>query len=114
AVREVWPADRPLAVALQASDWARGGLSLDDAVGAAAMLKAEGCDLIQELAGQAQADSRPAYGRGFLTPYSERLRHDAAIPTLVGGYLTTTGEINTVVAAGRADLCLLDWAHIVD
>lgn len=112
AVREAWPEDRPLGVALQVSDWARGGLTLDDAVTAAAMLKAEGCDLIQVLAGQTQADSRPAYGRGFLTPYSERLRHDAGIPTLVGGYLTTTSEINTVVAAGRADLCLLEWAHI--
>ena len=62
------------------------------------------------LAGQTTIDSEPPYGRGFLTPLSEQVRNEAGIPTMVGGYLTTSNEINTILAAGRADLCLM---HLV-
>jgi anthraniloyl-CoA monooxygenase len=60
------------------------------------------------VAGQTIAESRPEYRRSFLTPFSDRMRTDADVPTLVGGYITTGDEINTIVGAGRADLCLLD------
>ena len=73
------------------------------------MLKAHGCDLITVLAGQTVPDAELPYGRGFLTPLSDRVRNEAAIPTLVGGYLTTSNEVNTILAAGRADLCLMEW-----
>jgi anthraniloyl-CoA monooxygenase len=49
------------------------------------------------------------YRRGFLTPLSDRLRNEAGLPTLVGGYLTTQNEINTIIAAARADLCVMEW-----
>src|SRR5437588_9413646 len=48
-----------------------------------------------------------AYGRGFLTPFSDRIRNEAGIPTMVGGYITTSNEVNTILAAGRADLCIM-------
>jgi anthraniloyl-CoA monooxygenase len=107
AVRAIWPDDKPLTVALNADDCAPGGFSVDDAVTVARALKEHGCDLIQVLAGQTIPDDHPHYGRGFLTVYSDRIRNEVGIPTLVGGYLTTSNEINTILAGGRADLCLL-------
>jgi anthraniloyl-CoA monooxygenase len=106
-VRAAWPASRPLSVALNGSDWARGGLELEDAVVIAAALKAHGCDLLEVRAGQIAPGGRPGFGAGFLTQLSETIRHEAGMPTLVGGYLTTSGQINTILAAGRADLCIL-------
>jgi anthraniloyl-CoA monooxygenase len=108
AVRAAWPADRPLWAALAATDWAPGGLEPEDAVAAAETLAAHGCDLLQVTAGQATAATRPDYGRFHLVGWSDLVRNSAAVPTMVGGNLTTADEVNTVLAAGRADLCLLD------
>ncbi|HKV02991.1 MAG TPA: hypothetical protein VJQ26_12740, partial [Ktedonobacteraceae bacterium] len=101
-------------VALSASDSVKGGFDIDDAVIVARMLKSHGCDIIAVLAGQTTVDSEPAYGRGFLTPLSDRIRNEASIPTMVGGYLTTSDEINTILAAGRADLCIIDPPQLND
>ena len=108
AVRSVWSEHRPLSVTLSAMDCVQGGFTVEDAVVVARALKAHGCDLVMVVAGQTTMDSEPSYGRGFLTPLSDRIRNEAGIPTMVGGYLTTSNEINTVLAAGRADLCILD------
>ena len=108
AVRAIWPADRPLSVALNASDCVKGGMTIEDAVIIARVLKEHGCDIIAVQAGQTTSDSEPAYGRGFLTAYSDRIRNEAGIPTIVGGYLTTSDEVNTILAAGRADLCIVE------
>jgi anthraniloyl-CoA monooxygenase len=108
AVRAAWPEEKPLSVALSVSDGVRGGFEVEDAVSVAHTLKAHGCDMIEALAGQTVPDAEPAYRRGFLTPLSDQVRNEAGIPTMVGGYLTTTNEINTIVAAGRADLCIME------
>jgi anthraniloyl-CoA monooxygenase len=107
AVRAVWPPEKPLAVALTADDCAPGGLIEDDGVAIARVLKEHGCDLVHVLTGHTVPNATPAYGRGFLTRYSDRIRNEAGIPTLVGGHLTTMNEINTILAGGRADLCIL-------
>jgi anthraniloyl-CoA monooxygenase len=112
AVRTAWPQDKPVSVALSVTDCVKGGFSVEDAVAVASVLKAHGCDMFEVLAGQATIDSEPAYGRGFLTALSDRLRNEAGVPTLVGGYLTTSDEINTVLAAGRADLCIMEIARL--
>ena len=109
AVRAAWPADKPLAVALTATDSVRGGAGVEDALAVARTLKAHGCDLITVLAGHTVPDAEMPYGRGFLTPLSDRLRNEAGLPTLVGGYLTTQNEVNTIIAAARADLCVMEW-----
>jgi anthraniloyl-CoA monooxygenase len=106
-VRAVWPRRKPLGLILNADDCAPGGFTVEDAIAVARTLKERGCDLIQPLAGQTLPDAAPVYKRGFLTPYSERIRNEVGIPTLVGGYLTTMNEINTTLASGRADLCIL-------
>jgi anthraniloyl-CoA monooxygenase len=108
AVRERWPADRLLAARLSATDWAPRGSGLDEAVAVARRLAEHGCGLIGVVAGQTLAETRAEYRRGFLTPLGDRIRSEAGVPTLIGGYLTTADEINTAVGAGRADLCVLD------
>ncbi|HZU67836.1 MAG TPA: FAD-dependent monooxygenase [Ktedonobacteraceae bacterium] len=114
AVRAVWPEDKPISVALSVTDGVKGGFEIEDAIVVAQALKEHGCDIIQVLAGQTTMDGEPAYGRGFLTSLSDRVRNEAGIPTMVGGYLTTSDEVNTILAAGRADLCLMDSPHLND
>jgi len=106
AVREVWPG--VLAVRLSVTDWHPRGNTVDDGIAIACTLTEHGCDLIHVEAGQTVHDDRPEYRRGFLTALSDRVRNEARIPTIVGGYLTTLDEANTIVGAGRADLVLLD------
>jgi anthraniloyl-CoA monooxygenase len=106
AVREAW--NGVLAVRLSVTDWARGGLTVEDGVTVARALVEHGCDLVHVEAGQTVANDRPTYGRGFLTLLSDRVRAEARVATLVGGHLTTFDDVNTIVGAGRADLCVLD------
>lgn len=110
AVRAVWPEAKPLSVALTATDCVKGGFAVEDAIMVAKTLKERGCDLITVQAGQTTPEGEPAYGRGFLTPFSDRIRNEAGIPTLVGGYLISSDEVNTILAAGRADLCMMGQA----
>jgi anthraniloyl-CoA monooxygenase len=107
AVREVWPDDRPLGATIQAVDGPPDGWVVDDAVALAVALRKRGCDLIEPVAGQTTPECRPRYGRVFLAPMADRIRNEARIPILVGGAVTTTAEINTLLAGGRADLCVL-------
>ena len=106
-VRSVWPEERPLAIALNADDWARGGCRIEDAIEAAAAFKRRGCDLIDVLAGQTTPASRPSYEPGFLAGYSDSIRNQARVATMTSGNITTTVQVNTLIAAGRADLCVL-------
>jgi anthraniloyl-CoA monooxygenase len=107
AVRAEWPSERALGIALTASDWAPGGLKLADAVAAARAFKEHGCDVIRVLAGQTTARYRPRYDPYFLTHYADRLRNEARIATIATGDITTVDHANTIVAGGRADICLL-------
>ena len=109
ALRSAWPEQKPLAVALNVSDGVggHGGLRLEEGIEIARRLKDEGCDLVTVLAGQTVPETELPYGRGFLTPLSDIVRNEANIPTLVAGYLTSANQINTILAGGRGDLCLL-------
>ena len=106
AVRAAW--DGPLAVRLSVTDWHPRGNTVQDGIAIARVLVEGGCDLIHVEAGQTIHDDRPEYRRGYLTALSDRVRNEAGVPTLVGGYLTTLDEANTIIGAGRADLVLLD------
>lgn len=112
AVRAAWPAAKPLSVAIPASDGVKGGLSVEDAVLIARELKSHGCDLLTIQAGQTTPESELPYGPGYLTALSARVRNEAGLPTLVGGYLTTSNAVNTILAAGRGDLCLVTSSHL--
>ena len=109
AVRAAWPEERLLAVRLNVMDGTKRGLQLPEAVEIARELAARGGELVHVVAGQTVPDAALAdYRRGFLTPLADRVRAEARVPVLVGGYLTTPDEANTILAAGRADLCLLE------
>jgi anthraniloyl-CoA monooxygenase len=107
AVRAVWPEERPLAVALSATDWAKGGFDVPDAVIVARTLREHGCDLITVLAGQTVPDDEPRYDFEALAGYSDIIRNEAGIATLATTWMTTSGPANTLLAGGRADLCLM-------
>jgi anthraniloyl-CoA monooxygenase len=106
AVRAVW--DRPLMVRISASDWAEGGSDLDESIAIAGLLKAHGCDVVHAVMGQTIWEGRPDYRRLFGVPASDRIRNEAGIPSIATGNITTADEVNTILAAGRADLCVLD------
>ncbi|MEM7248493.1 MAG: bifunctional salicylyl-CoA 5-hydroxylase/oxidoreductase [Acidobacteriota bacterium] len=115
AVREAWPSGASLAVRMPATDWLEGGWTTDDALVLAAALAERGCDLLDVSAGQTTPESHPAfYGRMFLTPFAELLRNEVGIKTMAVGGITSPGQVNTILAAGRADLCALAREHLRD
>jgi anthraniloyl-CoA monooxygenase len=114
AVRAAWPEAKPISVRISATDWAPGGITPEDAVGLARLLKASGCDIVDVSAGQTVADAEPVYGRLYQTPFSDRIRQEAGIPTMTVGAVTTWADVNSIIAAGRADLCVLARAHLYD
>jgi len=114
AVRAVWPAERPMSVRISAADWVPGGITPDDTVTLARAFKAAGLDLLDVSAGQTVPDQQPRYGRMFQTPFSDRIRNEADIPTLTVGAISTPDEVNSILLAGRADLCALARPHLRD
>ena len=114
ACRAVWPAERPMSARISAVDWVPGGLTANDAVDVARLLKTHGCDIVDVSAGQTVPDQQPAYGRLFQTPFADRIRHEAGIATMAVGNISSYMDVNTIIAAGRADLCLLARAHLFD
>jgi anthraniloyl-CoA monooxygenase len=108
AVRGAWTAGLPLAVAYSAADLAPGGLTPADSLEAARRFREGGADLIRVLTGQTVWETRPDYGRTYGAAYSDRVRNECDVPTIAFGQITTVDEVNTLVAAGRADLCILD------
>ena len=114
AVRSVWPDEKPMSARISAVDWKPGGMDPDDAVEVARLLKAHDCDIVDVSAGQTVPDQSPEYGRLFQTPFADRIRHDVGIATMAVGNISSYMDVNTILAAGRADLCLLARAHLFD
>ena len=115
AVRAVWPGDRPMSARISATDWVEeGGLGGDDAVALAGMLKDHGCDIVDVSAGQTSPQAQPVYGRMFQTPFSDQIRHEAGMATIAVGNITSADQVNTIITAGRADLCALARPHLTD
>ncbi|GGK36187.1 bifunctional salicylyl-CoA 5-hydroxylase/oxidoreductase [Salinarimonas ramus] len=114
AMRAAWPAHKPMSVRISATDWAEGGLSPDDSVAISRAFAQAGVDLIDVSTGQTVRESRPVFGRMFQTPFSDRIRNEARVATMCVGNITTADQINTILAAGRADLVALGRPHLVD
>jgi len=112
ACREVWPDERPMSVRISAHDWVPGGNEGDDALEIARAFKSHGCDLVNVSTGQTDSAEQPVYGRMFQTPFSEQIRLEAGIPTIVAGNIFTWDQVNTIVASGRSDLVALARAHL--
>ena len=114
ALRDVWPSDRPMSVRISASDWIEGGVTGSDAVEIARAFAQAGVDLVDVSSGQTDPRSRPVYGRMFQTPFSDQIRNEAKVMTMAVGSITSTDQINTILAAGRADLVALGRPHLAD
>ena len=114
AVREAWPADRPISVRLSAHDWTEGGNTPDDAAIFAAMFRQAGADMIDCSSGQVWKEEKPVYGRLFQTPFSDKIRNEVGIPTIAVGAISEADHANSIIAAGRADLCAVARPHLAD
>ncbi len=114
AVRESWPEERPLSVRISATDWVASGVTPEDSVEIARAMTAGGADIIHVSAGQTSSRARPVYGRMFQTPFSDRIRNEAGAPTIAVGNIYEPDHVNSILAAGRADLCALARPHLSD
>jgi anthraniloyl-CoA monooxygenase len=114
AIRAVWPEDKPISVRLSCNDWFEGGNTPEDAAIFAAMFKEAGADLIDCSSGQVWKEEKPVYGRLFQTPFSDKIRNEVGIPTIAVGAISEADHANSIIAAGRADLCAVARPHLAD
>jgi anthraniloyl-CoA monooxygenase len=114
AVRAAWPAERPMSVRISASDWVEGGITADDAVEIARAFKAAGADMIDCSSGQVSRKEKITFGRMFQTPFADRVRQEAGIATIAVGAISEADHVNSIIAAGRADLCAIARPHLAN
>jgi len=114
AVRAAWPEHLPMSVRISAHDWVAGGITPDDAVEIARAFKAAGADLIDCSSGQVSKREKPVYGRMFQTPFADRVRNEAGIATIAVGAISEADHVNSIIAAGRADLCAVARPHLAN
>ena len=112
AVRQVWPAGKPISVRISATDWHTCGVTAADTLHMARAFMDAGADIIDVSSGQVTADEKPVYGRSYQTPFADRIRNEAGIPTMAVGVISSYDDVNSIILAGRADLCLLGRAHL--
>jgi anthraniloyl-CoA monooxygenase len=114
AVRAAWPEHLPMSVRISAHDWVDGGITPSDAVEVARAFKAAGADLIDCSSGQVSKLEKPVFGRMFQTPFSDRIRNEASIATIAVGAISEADHVNSIIAAGRADLCAIARPHLAN
>jgi anthraniloyl-CoA monooxygenase len=114
AMREVWPASLPMTVRISATDWVDGGQTLDDAIAIAEAFAKAGAAAIDVSTGQVTSTERPAFGRSYQTPYADAIRNRVDIPTITVGVISSYDDVNSILMAGRADLCALGRVHLYD
>jgi anthraniloyl-CoA monooxygenase len=114
AIRAVWPEHKPMSVRISATDWCEDGITAADAVDIAKAFAAAGADIVDVSTGQVVADERPAFGRSYQTPFADRIRNEAGIATMAVGVISSYDDVNSILLAGRADVCALGRAHLYD
>ena len=114
ALRSAWPDEKPISVRISANDWIEGGFAPEDAVEVAKAFKAVGCDIMDVSSGQVVAEEEPIYGRLFQLPFSERVRLEAGVPTMTVGNIQSYADANSIIAGGRADICVIARMHLFD
>ncbi|HYD73905.1 MAG TPA: bifunctional salicylyl-CoA 5-hydroxylase/oxidoreductase [Candidatus Binatia bacterium] len=114
AMRAAWPKHKPMSVRVSATDWCEDGLTAEDSIAIAEAFAQAGADLIDVSAGQTTPLARPVYGRMFQTPFCDRIRNEARVKTMAVGNIYEPDHVNSILAAGRADLCALARPHLMD
>jgi anthraniloyl-CoA monooxygenase len=112
AMRAAWPPGLPMSVRISAHDWVEGGITPDDAVAIARAFRDAGADMIDCSSGQVSRQQQPVYGRMYQTPFADRIRNEAGIPTIAVGAISEADHVNSIIAAGRADLCAIARPHL--
>ncbi|MBA2554554.1 MAG: FAD-dependent monooxygenase, partial [Geodermatophilaceae bacterium] len=112
AIKEVW--DRPTSVRISATDWIEGGITANDAVQVARAFVEHGVDAVDVSTGQVAKAERPAYGRSYQTPYADQIRNEVGVAVIAVGAISSYDDVNSIVLAGRADLCAIGRAHLYD
>ncbi len=112
AVRSVWPSNQPMTVRISATDWVEGGIDADDSVEIARAFREHGADAIDVSTGQVTPAERPAFGRSYQTPFADRIRNQVGIATIAVGVISSYDDVNSILLAGRADLCAVGRAHL--
>jgi anthraniloyl-CoA monooxygenase len=106
-VKQVWPENKPLSARVSATDWLEGGISEEEMLQVAQMLKENGVDIINVSTGQVAKEEEPIYGRMYQVPFADQIRNEVGIPTIVAGNISTADQVNTLLAAGRTDIVAL-------
>jgi anthraniloyl-CoA monooxygenase len=114
AMRAVWPSAKPMSVRISAHDWVDGGITPADAVHIARLFKEAGADMIDCSSGQVSKEEKPVFGRMYQTPFADRIRNEAGIPTIAVGSIYEADHANSIIAAGRADLCAVGRPHLAN
>ncbi len=114
AIRAIWPQDRPMSVRLSCHDWTEGGNTPEDAALFARLFKAAGADMIDCSSGQVWHDDKPVYGRLYQTPFADKIRNEVGIATIAVGAISEADHANSIIGAGRADLCAIARPHLAD
>jgi anthraniloyl-CoA monooxygenase len=114
AMRTVWPLDKPMSVRISAHDWVEGGITPEDAVKIARLFKEAGADMIDCSSGQVSKQEQPVFGRMYQAPFADRIRNEAGIPAIAVGSIFEADHANSIIAAGRADLCAVGRPHLAD
>jgi anthraniloyl-CoA monooxygenase len=116
AIRTAWPPEKPLLVRISATDWLddSGGQTPEESVQIARALQERGCDAIDVSSAGNTPESHPDYGRMYQVPFAEKIRHEVGIPVMAVGAIQGADHCNTILAAGRADLCVMARPHLVD
>lgn len=103
-----------MTVRISAADWAPGGTTPDEAVATARAFAAHGADAIDVSTGQVVPGEKPAYGRSYQTPFADRIRNELGVPVIAVGAISSWDDVNSLLLAGRTDLCALARPHLYD
>jgi 2,4-dienoyl-CoA reductase-like NADH-dependent reductase (Old Yellow Enzyme family) len=104
AVRETWPAPKPLWVRLSATDWAEGGWDIDECVQLARILRGDGIDVIDVSSGGTVPHPKIPGGPGYQVPFAARIRREAGIAAATVGLITDARQAEDILQRGDADL----------
>ena len=114
AMRDVWPATKPMTVRISATDWVEDGMPLADSLAVAEAFEAAGAAAIDVSTGQVTSAEKPAFGRSYQTPFADAIRNRVGVPTIAVGVISSYDDVNSILLAGRSDLCALGRAHLYD
>ncbi len=118
AIRAVWPPSRPVTVRISATDWYDGGVDVEEAVEIARAFAEHGAAGLDVSTGQVVSEEQPAFGRSYQTPFADRIRNEIGrkygVAVIAVGAISSYDDVNSLILAGRADLCALGRTHLYD